>query len=413
VCYTDCELDALARLQLPMAFDSQVTDRVTYLQSQESWVCRNIKRGHIRQMPAYHGEVYVAGLVVAMLQMSGGVGSIMPTNLPEYIIFMFGIAIGSVMWALVVGTICGISATGNPFNMAFKHNMDQLNYFLEDMQMPIELRHRSREFLRNARDLGKKHSYNEVVERLSPEVKKDCVLTMSLKTLQCVWYFNNNDLEDGALVELSMRLERYGFAPRERLSTDRLNILMRGVAARAGKIMTNQGNVEDMPHWGHDIILRSNALRDRRPAAALTYVEVITLTKKDLDEVCELFPLSGKKVREAKVYLAVRRSMVVVADYIRDHAGDEFAAGAAPRRGRISEVSAFSTKKAGENADPLGMRSGMRLGNGQGGLNANAAEMLLNMVRQQSRDILELKEGMSKMAEVGSGKGGGTNSLAA
>ena len=97
---------------------------------------------------------------------------------------MFGIAIGSVMWALVVGTICGISATGNPFNMAFKHNMDQLNYFLEDMQMPIELRHRSREFLRNARDLGKKHSYNEVVERLSPEVKKDCVLTMSLKTLQ-------------------------------------------------------------------------------------------------------------------------------------------------------------------------------------------------------------------------------------
>lgn len=271
-----------------------------------------------------------------------------------------------------------------------------------------------------------------------------------------MWYFNNNDLEDGALVELSMRLERYGFAPRERLSTDRLNILMRGVAARAGKIMTNQGNVEDMPHWGHDIILRSNALRDRRPAAALTYarqhggaaaqlathlasgsppsalrcisdaaprisrptrlhryVEVITLTKKDLDEVCELFPLSGKKVREAKVYLAVRRSMVVVADYIRDHAGDEFAAGAAPRRGRISEVSAFSTKKAGENADPLGMRSGMRLGNGQGGLNANAAEMLLNMVRQQSRDILELKEGMSKMAEVGSGKGGGTNSLAA
>ena len=40
------------------------------------------------------------------------------------------------------------------------------------------------EAMRNARDLGKKHSYNEVVERLSPEVKKDCVLTMSLKTLQ-------------------------------------------------------------------------------------------------------------------------------------------------------------------------------------------------------------------------------------
>ena len=64
----------------------------------------------------------------------------MPTNVAEYLVFLVCIAMGSVMWALVVGTICGISATGNPFSMAFKHNMDALNYFLEDMAMPTQLR---------------------------------------------------------------------------------------------------------------------------------------------------------------------------------------------------------------------------------------------------------------------------------
>lgn len=246
----------------------------------------------------------------------GGVGSIVPTNLPEYIIFLVGIALGSVLWAMVVGTICGISATGNPFNVAFKHNMDQLNYFLQDMNMPIDLRHRAREYLRNARELGKKHSYNELVDRLSPEVRKDIVLKMSAKTLQVVWYLNG--LEEMVLVELAMRLQREGYAPRERLSPDKLTILMRGVAAKAGIILTYQGGqVGKHPFWGEDIILTAQSLRDRKPAAALTYVEVATLTRSDLDLVLSTFPESKRKVGEAAVNIGVRRAMVVVADYIK------------------------------------------------------------------------------------------------
>ena len=53
--------------------------------------------------------------------------------------------VGSVLWAMVVGTICATLATGDPHTIAFKQNMDQLNYFLEDMQMPQELRIRVRE----------------------------------------------------------------------------------------------------------------------------------------------------------------------------------------------------------------------------------------------------------------------------
>ena len=47
------------------------------------------------------------------------------------------------------------------------------------------------------RDLGKKHSYNELVDRLSPEVRKDMVLRMSAWTLRGVWYLNECEEGDG------------------------------------------------------------------------------------------------------------------------------------------------------------------------------------------------------------------------
>ena len=137
----------------PTAFGLERERYLSYLKSQESWICKQNEKGQLGEMPSDNGQVYIAGLYVALLQMSGGVGQIVPTNVAEYLVFLVCIAMGSVMWALVVGTICGISATGNPFSMAFKHNMDALNYFLEDMAMPTQLRHRAREYLRNSKEL--------------------------------------------------------------------------------------------------------------------------------------------------------------------------------------------------------------------------------------------------------------------
>ena len=49
------------------------------------------------------GAVYAAALYVAMLQVGGGVGSIVPTNPPEYIFVTFCLLAGSTIWALIVG----------------------------------------------------------------------------------------------------------------------------------------------------------------------------------------------------------------------------------------------------------------------------------------------------------------------
>ena len=137
---------------------------------------------------------------------------------------------------------------------------------------------------------------------------------MSSKTTECIWFMRY--VSDESRVELSQCLEREAYAPRERLQTDRLTILMRGVAAKGGVILTNTGVQGNLPHWGEDIILNAEALKDRKPAAALTYVEVLSLQRADIDKVAAMFPDARTSIRKAAVYMGVRRSMCTIVDYV-------------------------------------------------------------------------------------------------
>ena len=293
----------------PNAYPDEIDQEYNLVKNMEAWPCRYAESGQIRAMPVWNGELYQAALYVAMIQLGGGVGSIVPMNFAEYVLFFIAIFAGSVLWAMVVGTICATLSTGDPHNIAFKQNMDNLNYFLEDMMMPFELRIQAREYLRNTKDLAKRRSYNELTELLSPELKQVVVKKMSAKMLQSVWYFTG--LEDACVVELALTVGRAGYAPREKIPAGQLNILLRGVAAKSGNILT------PITTWGEDIIVTSPALRDRKGASALTFVEVASLTREDLDQVLEQFPRSAAHVRKAAMKIAMQRAIVVVSEYIK------------------------------------------------------------------------------------------------
>ena len=64
--------------------------------------------------------------------------------------------------------------------------MDGINFFLNDMNIPQELRVRVREYMRSTKELTKHASYNELVEQVSPTLRGELVLHMSEKVI------NNN-----------------------------------------------------------------------------------------------------------------------------------------------------------------------------------------------------------------------------
>ena len=147
------------------------------------------------------------------------------------------------------------------------------------------------------------------MDLLSPELRVTVVLRMSGSMLKRVWYLH--DVEDGCIVDLSLRIERAVYAPREKIPADRLNILVRGVAAKAGNILT------PICVWGEDIIVSARALRDKRFASALTYTELAFVSREVLDDVLKDYPDSQRQVQEAAMKIAMQRAIVVVSEFIK------------------------------------------------------------------------------------------------
>eukprot|EP00966_Prymnesium_polylepis_P327998 7383812-Prymnesium_polylepis.2 len=173
--------------------------------------------------------------------------------------------------------------------------------------MPQELRERVREYMRSSKDLAKSVSYNGLVERLSPTLRGMAVRHMSQQTLTAVWYLA--ECEENFLVEVAVKMGRAGYAPREKVDSEGMRIVMRGVAAKAGAILTKTNG----GFWGQDMIVTSRALRDLSSVSALSYLEVATLERDDLYACLENYPDSAQLVREAAMKIALQRAVVIIA----------------------------------------------------------------------------------------------------
>jgi len=342
-CLTPCEIDLLARQQISTtAFKGEIRHQRAMVQKAETWICRYNTLGMV-ELPGQSVQVWIAGVYVSMIMLSGGVGSIFPENSAEYLLFIAGILIGSVIWAMVVGTICAMATTGDPHTIEYRQHMDSLNSFLSETRVPEEIGIQARTYLRATRDLRKHLGYDELISRLSPGLRGEIMLYLSKATFSHVWYFAS--LEADCLVHLAARLMRHGFPPRERIESVRLNILKRGIAARGGELLYSG------MCWGTDMILASAVLRDTRPITALTYVEVQTLSREDLYDVLEMYPDSSKVVQNAAVRVALKRTVIL----LKAHADSQHSSASASSSSVLQEGSsraynmltaAFATREA-------------------------------------------------------------------
>lgn len=171
---------------------------------------------------------------------------------------------------------------------------------------------RTREHFRFTRDLVRKQSYNDLYHLFSPRLRGEVLACISMRTLQAVPYFVK--CERQFLNALSQRLSHHGYAQGEIIDHGdeggTLSIVTRGTAVRGGKPITLY------QYWGDDMIVSSRALRDRRPASALTYVEIVCLTRDNLDAELANFPISKHTIHIAAVSIAMMRAPVLITDYL-------------------------------------------------------------------------------------------------
>ena len=126
-CLTRCEREVLARV---------MGQQQHYVKMQENWMCRAVADGYLTE--AYSSEpftVYFTSMLVAMLQLVGGVAGVMPSNRDEYIVFTVAIILGTIAFAAVQGVIVQVMTTGDPDEIHFKQQMDALNFMMRDQHV--------------------------------------------------------------------------------------------------------------------------------------------------------------------------------------------------------------------------------------------------------------------------------------
>ena len=207
--------------------------------------------------------------------------------------------------SLFVAAVCGTIANSDPIQKAYQARMDHLNLFLRVTNAPQTLRKRTRAFIRATREVQLKRSFNDLYSNFSERLASDMKSHMSISTVRMCYIFRG--CEHGFVRDLASKLRFRAYEAGETIKHPQptLSIVVKGTAVRGGKPYA-LGQM-----WGEDFIVASNALRDQRPAVALTYCEICYVTKSQIDEAKELYPASARLVRLEALKIAMFRFKLI------------------------------------------------------------------------------------------------------
>lgn len=346
-CLSDCEMDILSDLLASTTATGAPFDLVT-IHYQEFWLCRAITDGILPpESEEQHGWYY--SYILSDMTLSFGIG-IYPRHSVELVLAFLCAMINMVMNTFFLGVVATAMSQSDPLTRDYKARMDHLNHYLKESEAPRELRFRTREYLKYTRDLIARRSFDDVYATFSPRLAGDLHAHASLRTLVSVPYFK--DCESEFLRSLAPKLTHHGYEATElvNLAEASLCIVTRGTGVKGGKPITLK------EYWGEDFIISSAALRDSRPASALTYMEIVCLSRSDLMASMEMYPASAKHLRIAALHLSLVRAPLLIARYFEMKMPDPQAQ-AAVRRGLTPNKRGFLGRGCSEPGNESGRSS--------------------------------------------------------
>lgn len=274
-----------------------------YPMKETSWIVNN----HLTfaENPSNHQRlVYLVSFTQAVSAMFGSIGPIAPGNFFEYIIVTLMMLFGSMVWAWVIGSLCGILATLNPHTTHFRNQMDELNYFMRMNDMPQGIRERLREYFRMTQDYERQHAYDGLLHKMSIQLRGDTALQIGVKQLAAVWYFHpdpasenlaHHAVEKEFLSVVALNLTTAAYEQREILPTFDLTIIDRGVATLR-LVMLTKGKT-----FGKDCVMdeRFHHWRSNKAAFSLTFLQTSSISRRSLFTLVQHFPNAQKRLRSA------------------------------------------------------------------------------------------------------------------
>jgi potassium voltage-gated channel Eag-related subfamily H protein 7 len=250
--------------------------------------------------------LYCASLYWAIMTITSiGYGDVAatPRNSAEQAITAVLMLAGGFLWGQVIGTFCGVIATFDPHGAEFRRNMDDLNVFMHNRHLPIEMQRRLREYFHQTKHLQMARSQSHLYGMMSPSLQGEVAWAANKKWLERIPFLKNCGPD--FKIELAMALDAKLFAPGEQAPRGNLYVINRGLALYGARLLT-AGKI-----WGDDVILMNPELRSPFHARAMNYLETYTISHEALFAVVSDFPKSRRVVRRCALLMALKRKLML------------------------------------------------------------------------------------------------------
>lgn len=265
-------------------------------------------------------RVYLAAFYFCSYTITSvGYGDIGPQNILERGVCSGIILVAGLAWAYIIGEVGTIVADMTSEGQEFRRTMQHLNAMMRDQRLPFRLQCRVRRFFLQNRTQTLFVARQSLLTRMSPQLQAEVSVMTNMHWLEKVSFMRDfmtyirDQGKTGAytapyescVAEIARSLTLTAFAQQETFENVQvLYILSRGLVALNSRV----GGLGEV--WGEDFVLSDTSLVRPVSGYALTYLEILSLTRTDFVQV-----IQRRRPSCPELYRVVRRYCVRLAVY--------------------------------------------------------------------------------------------------
>lgn len=275
--------------------------------SETNWIAVRSDAGHSVEA----SDLFVTAIEFAFMIMVLGYGTTSPTTSTERVFAILCMLIAGSIYAYAIGSICSVISMRDPATTKFQETMDLLLKYVDENNMPMQLRMRMHEYFVHCKLLIRNKFYQSMVlPSLAPSLRAEAAVFTQSEWSNKIPFFcaSNEDEKKQFVMQLTMKLEYNAYPPQEILyhageDARQMFIIVNGLV-RKGSSINRKGDF-----FGEEMLMR-NAVRTEG-ASTVTYADLSALPLAALMSVLQggkrVFTETRKLVRAEQIRLTLRK----------------------------------------------------------------------------------------------------------
>ena len=239
---------------------------------------------------------YITSIYHTIMMMSTIGSSIVPVTDTERIFSLFSMLCGASVWAYGITNMCTLIFNMNRQEVFFRQKMDELNDFMSYRELPKLLRLKIREYYDHLHNRLRFFDEGEIISELSHQLRQELILELNKSMVMSNAFFKGMPDDFVASIILKLRVATYlpgEVVVREGDVGDEMFFISEG---HVEIIITAEDGSADViktlaaGDYVGEIALLKAGIRRTATVRALTFCDIYSLSRVDIDDVLAHFP---------------------------------------------------------------------------------------------------------------------------